>query len=280
MKYLIPTLNCYVFDEEIVPLRANVQYEIQNVKEQEVIFLENSYPVVIDFNNSKNLVKIHEKNNEYYFFFPQSSNTFFITKFNIQSHEVIISLSDCLNITIDGMLTFQEIVDNLKYSHYEIEKDLCLIYFEGKRNFIVVIKNLEVFVACYYDECNLEDGNKYFLSKLKDSLNHGLVVHIQTNVVEKYLVYLDEEELKLKQDFICFVFLDCVKAGNFKYCNELLNGDLKLKDEKLIKDFFPVFDYFYPLRENKFVLFKKNTLAGICEFVIEDCKVSNITNHH
>jgi hypothetical protein len=94
--------------------------------------------------------------------------------------------------------------------------------------------------------------------------------------MEEYLVYLDDEKLNLKEEFVSFVFLDCVKAKNFKYANELLCDNLKLENEKEIEKFFPEFDYFYPAQKNSFILINKNTLAGIFEFNIHNNLILNI----
>ena len=51
---------------------------------------------------------------------------------------------------------------------------------------------------------------------------------------------------------------------------------MKNKDD--IKKFFPEFDWFYPLSEKKFLLAKKNTLAGIYVFEVENNEIINITN--
>ena len=79
--------------------------------------------------------------------------------------------------------------------------------------------------------------------------------------MENYLVYLDNYDLNLKEKFLPFVFLDCVLAGNFKYCNNLLCEDVKQEKDEDIKEFFPQFDWFYPLEDKTFALIKKNKTA-------------------
>ena len=73
------------------------------------------------------------------------------------------------------------------------------------------------------------------------------------------------------------MFLDCVKAGNLKYANQLLTEELKQKDVNNIKNFFPEFDCYTCISQNEFFVFKKNTLAGIYKFEIINLEISNIT---
>lgn len=281
MIYLIPMFNCCVLDEEVVYLKAQTKYAVveKGVKCGIVFGFENEIPFLLELNiPSANILKVQLEGDCYFFLFPTYYNSFFTTKFSYQSKEVIISLSNKLMVSVDGELICEQNVENLTFSHYEINKNICLIYFKGKRNFVVVLKDKELYFANYYDECNSKKEEKYFMCRMFDSLNHGLVCCVKDGEVEKYPVYLDNEELRLKQAFVPFIFLDCVKAENFKYCNNLLCEDLKMKDEKQIKEFFPSFDYFYPLGKNKFMLAKKNTLAGIYAFEVENNQIINIMN--
>lgn len=278
MIYLIPTFNCVIFDGKINKLKANVKYELIEMGENcgLVYSSDNASGFFLDlYNPNKNVLKLKNKHT-YYFLFKENQNDIISTSFKFKSNEVYVSLSSCLFITINGMLICEENVENLKFSHYEIDKDLCVVYFEGIRNYVVILKDDKMKIATYYDEVNESENEKYFMMKYYDSLNHGRVVKIKNSEVEEYLVYLDEEDLQLKEEFISFVFLDCVKAKNFKYANELLCENLKLKDEKEIEKFFTKFDYFYPIEKNIFALIKKNTLAGIYEFSVENCLISNI----
>ena len=69
--------------------------------------------------------------------------------------------------------------------------------------------------------------------------------------------------------------MDCVVAGNFKYCANLVEKSLGF-DEKTAKQFFPEFDSYFPLNSTTMALIKKNALVGICEFEIVDDKIVNI----
>ncbi len=210
--------------------------------------------------------------------FPTRYSTFFQTRFKFKNYEIEVQISNKFFVSINSELKCEKNVENLTYSHYEILGELCLIYFNGQRNFLVVIKDLDVVFASYYDECNEHESEKYFMVRQNDSLNHGRVCHIKDKEFSTYLVYLDEEELNLKSDFVPFVFLDCILAENFKYCNQLLKEEVRVEIAEMIKSFFPEFDYFYPIKEKTFVLINKNTLAGIFEFSVIDNQISNITN--
>jgi hypothetical protein len=170
-------------------------------------------------------------------------------------------------------------VENLIYSHFEIKNDMCFIYFSGKRSFVTVIKEDEICFSNYYDECNISEDEMLFMCKLNDTLNHGLVFKIKGKETEKYLVYLDNEELNLKSEFLPFVFLDCLMAENYKYCKNLLCEEMQIDNEKKTKNFFNSFDFYYPINNHKFILINKNTLAGIYDFEIENNKISNIKCH-
>lgn len=279
MNYLVSVFDCVVTGEQNFSVLKNVKYKLidYNEKALTVISKQNIFPFVFDLSDKcKNIIKVKHKTDNYYFLLPTFYNDCFCTKINYKSKDVIISISSKITITLEGNIICESFVENVTYSHYETIGDLCLIYFCGVRNYLVVIKENELCFANYYDECNVNENEKYFMCKLYDSLNHGLVCEIKNKECTSYLVYLDNEEMNLKQDFVCHVFLDCVKATNYKYCNELLNENLKVKDEKIIGSFFPQFDYFYPLEENVFVLINKNALAGIYSFEIDNNKISNI----
>ena len=196
--------------------------------------------------------------------------------FKFKNSEIAISLSENLTISVAGELLVEKQNCALRYSHFEIFNEFCLIYFLGKRNFIVVLKNKELFYADYYDKIELAENEFYFLTFLNDSLNHGKVCHISSNKSEKYLVYLDEFEMHLKPEFLPFVFLDCLLANNFKYCNALLTDGLKQNQPKEIANFFCEFDRFYPLNNLTFAVIKKDDVVGIYKFELEKDKIANI----
>lgn len=279
MNYLVPLFDCVLFSDEIFKLDANVKYKVfDENKNFGLIFSNNSsLPFVLDLKNPcENILNVECFNDKFYFLFPKFFGDFLATKFNYKSNEVSISLSTKLFITISGELICEKEVDNLTFSHYEIQGELCLIYFHGKRNFVVILKDKQLCFADFYEECNIQNDEKYFMCKLYDSLNHGKVCHVKENEVETYLVYLDDEDLCLKTNFVAHIFLDCVKAQNYKYANSLLSDEIKLQEEDEIKNFFPEFDFCYPLKDNVFVLANKKALSGIFEFDIIENQITNI----
>ena len=48
------------------------------------------------------------------------------------------------------------------------------------------------------------------------------------------------------------------------------------KEKQQIKNFFPTFDFVYPIDETTVILANKNTLAGIYEFEVENSLIKNI----
>lgn len=281
MNYLVSTFDCVIFHEHKSTIHANVKYNISEIDNHAIIFPSNQgVPFLLDtINPNGNVLKVKSQNDIFYFLFPKGCDKTFVTQFSFGSNHVVLTLTKTLYISIDGVLICEKNVENLQYSHFEIMGDICLIYFNGPRKFISVLNKQKLEYAEYYDECNVSEKEKYFMSKCNDSLNHGYVCHIENNKCETYLVYLDNDELLLKDEFVPFVFLDCVKIKNHIYCNSLLCEGIKLDDITKFEGFFPDFDYYYPITKQKFVLIKKNTLAGICEFIVDNNQISNIIFH-
>ena len=279
MNYLISKFGGTIVDDE-TNVFPNVKYVVENV-EKAFLFSSTKSEVVQYINLNKNqpqVLTIKHNGNNYFILDCFDSRKFESVSFEFEKHKVSVSISSRLFITINGEVVLNTYVENIEYSSYEFFENVCLIYFKGERNYVVVVQGLELISAMYYDECNIQAEEKYFMCKLKDCLNHGKVIHIKDKKVENYLVYLDDYDLNLKPQFIAHAFLDCVKAGNFKYCNNLLCEELKQECEDNIKEFFPDFDIYYELEENTFALIKKNTLAGIYKFEIENCLIVNVFN--
>ena len=276
MNYLISSFDGNLVSDETFTIVKGVKYEILKPNSLGVIFSKtNGVPFIFDLNNPcDNTLKISYQGKNYYFIFPNNYSSFYSTIINCKTDKIVVNLSSFLCVEINGVLICEKIVDNLQFSHYELDNDLCLIYFTGKRNFIVVIKSGKLLFADFYDECNIIDKEKYFMCKLNDSLNHGRVCSITKGEVEVYLVYLDDEEMKIKDCFLPFVFLDCVKAKNIGYCKNLLCEELNMCDQ--IEKFFPDFAEFYSLDDNVFALIKKNTLSGIFKFEVSNNQITNI----
>lgn len=280
MRYLIPRFDCVLNGEKKLSLYKNVQYSCENVDNENFIIFGKNGESAVGFNfvdiSSHFVEKVKYKNDEYYFLFYKPNSNEGMYQFKYQAKQICVALFGCLNISIDGENVFNEQVEGLSYSHFEIKNQHCFIYFFGKRNYVVVISGSEVKIATYYDEINVLDNEFYFMCKIKDSLNHGKVFHIKDKTFEEYLVYLDDNDLNLKNEFVGCVFMDCVLAGNFSYANNLLANEIKQKNETNIQTFFEKFDFYFPINQYEFILLKKNTLAGIYSFEIENCKITNI----
>ncbi len=280
MRYIIPRFDCVLCCDQNIVLYKNVQYSCENVDNKNFIVFgkNNEIPFYFNFGclSSANVEKVIYKNNEYYFLNSNTNSNQGMYQFKYQNKQLCVALFENLVVSIDGETIFYEPVENINYSHYEIKNQHCFIYFSGKRNYVVVISASEVKVATYYDEVNVKENEHFYMCRLNDSLNHGKVFHIKDKTFEDYLVYLDDFDLNLKSNFVACVFLDCLLAGNLNYANELLNADLKQDNKENLSKFFPKFDYFFPINESEVILMKKNTLAGIYSFEINDCKITNI----
>lgn len=277
MDYLISKMPCYAFNEKLIKIEQNVQYEIKDISKFLVVGEDGFCSFVFNKDN-QSVLKVSHKSNNYYFLFPKCFSNGKVVSVRFQNNDYILSVSGELTILLDGNVLLDKVVDIITYSHYETFGKYCLIYFTGKRNFVVAIKDKKVCFAEYYDEYNFENNEHLFMCRLYDSLNHGRVFKISESKDESYLVYLDNQDMALKKDFVGAVFLDCLKAQNLKYANCLLSDEIKQENEKNIIEFFPNFDDFYFVNENEFFLLKKNTLAGIYSFEIADTKISNITS--
>ncbi len=274
--------DCYIFNGDLTRLIKGAKYRlVEKGNKCGIVFGKNKHiPFVLDLtNHSENLLRVDYNIDSYYFIFPNKFDNHFSTRIQHKTDTIEISLSTRLIIAINGELISEQNVENLTYSHFETFNNFCIVYFKGERNFVVVIKNKEVVFSSYYDEVNVEKNERFFMCRLYDFLNHGRVCRISENECEEYTAYLDEKELDLQEEFIPFVFLDCLKAENFKYCNTLLSEEIKFDKENDIKKFFPEFNYFYPISKYEFILIKKNTLAGIFKFNIENNKINNIIVH-
>lgn len=280
MKYIIPKFNAFVLNDnknDLTELHKDVSYCVDKLEKFVLVPKNKTGLLVCDLKTENSFVKkIKIKSDEYYLINPEFNNfdSFFMFKYN--GKQVVVSIFNNLIIAIDGETIVNERVTGIKYSHYEIKNQMCLIYFCGERNYVVVLNGSNIEFASFYDEVNIKNDEIYFMCKLHDSLNHGRVFHINNKKVENYLVYLDDFDLNLKPDFVGCVFLDCVLAGNLKYANNLLCVDLKQKEAVNIPKFFNEFDDYIVVDKNNFILLKKNTLAGIYSFELKDCEIANI----
>lgn len=273
MNYLISMQHCYFENDKIVEIIPYAKYEIK-ITDENVLFFGDFLPQVVNFSSCENVEKITHGVDNFFLLDFKSIKDSESVSLTFKNKPINVNCGRDLNITYNGNNIFE--IENccLNYSHFETFNGFCLIYFCGKRNFVVCLKD-DVEFASFYDEINLKDKERYFMCRCHDILNQGKVFHL-TEKVEEYYVYLDNYDLNMKSQFVSCVFLDCILTSNLKYANELLVDDMKKQDEKIIKTFFPVFDCYVILDENLFLLKNKNTLAGIFKFEIINNKINNI----
>ena len=293
MIYIVPNANCVCLNNG-ARLFKGVKFQQSEVENLAMVFVaENCFPLTLNlyeicnnFVNGRANKTWHsglvQKNvcvfggNVFVFLNFVPICNFAIHTFKFKNREVAISLGKSITISVEGETLVEMPNFNLTYSKFETFNEFCFIYFLGERNFVAILKGQQLFYANYYDKLELLPNEYYFLTYLKDSLNHGKVCYVGANKSEIYLVYLDENELRLKNEFLPCVFLDCLKAENFKYCNALLSSELRQNDPCQIANFFCEFDCFYPLENLTFALIKKDAVAGIYTFEIENGKICNI----
>lgn len=276
MNYLISKFNCYATDlnKKII---KNVKYSIKSYKSCLFFGFAGELPLYVDFNlANKNLLKVEYNNDNYFILRPTKIQDVTFTTIKHLNVVFNITISSTLSICTDKENLLNLEIENLQYSHFEVIGNILLIYFLGVRNFVVIIQNSQVLIASYFDEYNEKDNEKIFMVKLKDVLNHGRVFKVKDKEYQQYLVYLDDNELNLNSRFLGFVFLDCLLAKNYKYCNNLLCENIKQKKEETISNFFPEFDYYFEVDINEFVLLNKNALAGIYKFETNNLVIENI----
>ncbi len=277
MNYLVSKFTCFCQK----PIFENAKYTLTDVKDEYTALYFSNTPIYINFFNiinggkQKNVVKVNYLNDCYIFLFCAPFVDFQVHEISALNVKFFITISNRLTISVDGEILAELENVNLTYSHYETKKDFIYIYFSGERPAVAIFKKNALVYCDYYDELNKGEEEVYFLTRLYDTLNHGRVCKINSEA-ETYLVYLDDYELNLKPEFTAFVFLDCVIAGNLKYANNLLKKEMREQDEKNIAKFFGEFNYYYPLEQNVFALFKKDALQGIFKFEMENDTISNI----
>ena len=285
MIYLVSSFPCVIAGEEKFKIDKSVRYCVENVDNtpQIVYPMDNSLPFSISFNDILNniphenatTVEIHH--NQYIFLNPNTYLTPTCTQFKCLNNDINITISRSLLIQINGeSLLNENLQTDIVYSHFEVVGEFCIIFFEGKRNYFVIIEGKTFKCADYFDEINSEKDELYFLTRAFDSLNHGKVRHIKNKTYEEYAVYLDSEQVNIDINFIPIVFLDCLRVGNFNFCNSMLSDSIKQEDSKNIKTFFPEFDDYYPIEDNIVILFKKNAPQGKFKFELNLEKIENI----
>lgn len=303
MNYLVVNEDCELCLEKSIQLKANVPYQLTDLQDEFVcclaknktIMYTNFYAIFAGLATKNNILagkfcgSVCEGNmglgqnqlvqygaDKYLFMFFAGKSKQDLRCFKFDDKQVFVLVGEKLIVNIDTAQLVNADVCNIEFSHYEIENEFCCIFFEGAKNYLVVLNKAGLVWADYYDEYNAAKGEKQILKHLCDGLNHGCVLSLKDNKAETYLVYLDDYELHLKPKFVALIFMDCLLAGNYKYCAALLSENLKF-DASSLKQFFPEIDSYFPLNASSVVLFKKNALVGICDFEIADDKIVNIT---
>ena len=275
-------MSCLNETKKLLP---NVFYEISKVVNEEVFVfgLTNEIPLCVNFhellnftNANPNIEKVTIEGDTFIFLKPQKFLSSDFISLKNGNEQIEILLSNKIKIQVNNEVVFEKnLTTEIAFSHLEKKLNYEILYFTGVRNFVVILQNSKVEFADYYDEINIEKEDRYFMSRKNDILNHGEVASLKDGKFEKYLVYLDDYELKMKNEFVFVVFLDCFLCGNLKYCNQLLSDEIKQTDEKAINKFFNEFDEFVPFKNIAFT-FKKNTLSGVYKFSVKNNKIENI----
>lgn len=292
MIYLISNADCFCL--ELGVIYKDAVYCVHKENFTHVFFANNHFPlyvnfyeVVSNFVNGKNGHPncqfsskdfcVFEHNQNFYLFlnFKKVCNSAFHS-FKFKGKEINLSLSQNLVVSVGSEVVLNAPNNNLEFSHFEEFGGFGILYFLGERNFVVVLKGGELFFSGFCDEVNRAEKEIYFLTHLHDILNHGKVCHLGEEKPENYLVYLDENSLNLKPEFLPATFLDCVMAQNFKYANALLSENLKQQNANDVGAFFAEFDGYFCLSSTEIITTKKRAIVSAFKFEIENNKIANI----
>ncbi len=294
MVYLISDFACEVCSsrqgEEDFSLTAFVPYQIEGLTDEKVLIIDADTGVPFYINlfdickrgKKHNNVSIFEAGGDKYLLLHQKrKGRGSCVNFRYKNEDISVINGEKLMIFCSGEKIFEKSAGNIIYSHHEIFGDFCLIFFTGEKNFLAVLKGCIVVEAGAFDtwEEDNETGTRYFLARLKDALNHGRVIEVSSKEAKSYLVYLDDFDLLLNEALTAHIFLDCLVAGNFNYCNHLLAEDLRQDQPQHISEFFPVFSDYVCIRENLFLLLdeaQEQRIVGLAEFSLSDGKIDNI----
>lgn len=286
MVYLISNFHCVISGKcktEVLPF---VKYEVCSVENEISVvtpfcegesFAVNFYDVLNKFVKCAFVQTVCVGTDKFIFILQGQSSCRQCINFLWQNKNVCVCVADEILVVVDGEIWGNFACGGIAYSHYEIEGENCFVYFSGKRKFLCVLGKTKVEWANFCDEQNFGENEKYFMARCNDFLAHGQVCHVKDNTLETYCVYTDNNDLNLCEEFVPFVFLDCVVAHNFDYCKNLLCDDLK-NDEIDYSAYFGQIDFYFCLSYNVFAVFKKNTLTGIYKFEVDSTVVTNIIN--
>ncbi len=283
MIYLVSKFPCLIVGKQTFVLQEDVKYCIEDIDDSYyfVSGLHGEQMFMVNFSKieSSSLEYVRAINlgrDKYVFLLPLLNKQNQYLSLKLGGIEYQLNISSQLTITVDGDVLLTKNNVDISYSHSESVGDNAIIYFEGDRDFVIVMKQREVIYADFYDEINIEANERYFLTKRRDSLNHGTVCHVGEDKNEQYLVYLDDYELKMKHELELGVFLDCVKSGNNKYCEELLDKSIRPVESTAILEFFPKFSDYYLVDDKTAILFTDSKNAHTGKFAKINLSVVNI----
>ena len=273
MNYIISKFQCELYGADRYVLYPNCKYNV-TAMDSIPYFVCDDHGILHNI-QSINMLSFAYGRDQYWILNPLSSGCCVVT-IKFKNSIVNVTLGDRLHIAVDGDALLDTVLCNIEYSHYETRKDCLIIFFRGRRNYVVIIKNTELKIASFYDEINLADGEMIFMCRCYDMLGYGRVFLVNKNgEYDSYLVYLSRREI-MDQRFVSFAMLDGIMMGNTKLANDLLSLDVRLDNDKDIIDFFPDFDDYVCIDEYTYALIKKNTLAGIYQLEFDANKISNI----
>ena len=153
------------------------------------------------------------------------------------------------NICITGLLS--------KYAE-EVAKEVSVALDTNFANLMSMVEFDIVDVSNTINVCGLDYYKEIVAKKLKD-----LATFENTTIFSQYYLLQYETCKSIFKNKLLTIYLD---VGEKFY-------DEKLKDENSVKEFFPEFDYYYPITNEEFILIKKNTLAGIYKFEIQNKEI-------
>lgn len=283
MNYLIVKKDCVFLENKLI-LYSGAKYILEEIDNKEhlliskdsgEVFCLNFYEVI--YKNKKYSFVENLKVDKDNYIVVSLSKDYLTHNFQLEVFKKNLSvfITDKISINFNNEILNIEKENNVLFSCIEYFGKIAIVFFEGERNFAIVIKEDEILFSNYYDEINIGKENCTLMSKHKDSLNHGTVVNIEKDQFESYLVYLDNYDLNLKSQFCICVFLDCILSGNFVYIKNLLNENLKNEQDSL-KEFLVDIKEFYPIEPTKSFVIKKDARLDILEFDIDNLQIQNI----
>lgn len=281
MNYFLTRKSCYELNTK-TKILPNVWYNILGEFCPTVFLFDNALPVACDFfkiaagEQNCNVTFFSFKSNNYFMLCPKIATDVSSGYIKYQNKNMFVMVAEKLIINMDGKTLVNMPVTEIEYSEYQIFENHLILYFEGKRKFVVIIKDNQLKCAEYYEEINYNEKEIYFLTNMFDCLNHGRVNCIKDSIFSSYTVYLNNCNFEIKQDFLPNIFLDCVKAKNYKYAQNLLCQNLQPKQAEDIGKFFPTYNDFL-VADCGYILLKNDTYLGVVKFEIDKNKITNIT---